>query len=93
MGLDVAKLRRGRRGLARRCLDWSEREHHLAGPLGAQFMNLLRANGWLRLSKSSRAIQITPKGWAGLKTQLDIDQKSIAHGAWALNQHGAIWAV
>jgi DNA-binding transcriptional ArsR family regulator len=93
VGLDVAKLRRGRRGLARRCLDWSEREHHLAGPLGAQFMNLLRANDWLRLSKSSRAIQITPKGWAGLKAQLDIDEKSIAHGAWALNQHRAIWAV
>jgi DNA-binding transcriptional ArsR family regulator len=78
MGLDVAKLKRGRRGLARLCLDWTEREHHLAGPLGAQFMNLLCANDWLRRSKSSRAIQITPKGWAGLKAQFDIGEKSIA---------------
>jgi len=81
MGLDVAKLKPSRRGLARQCLDWTEREHHLAGPLGAQFMNLLCANDWLRRSKSSRAILITPKGWAGLKEQLDIDERLIAHAA------------
>ena len=81
MGLDVAQLKPGRRGLARQCLDWTEREHHLAGPLGAQLMNLLCANDGLRRSKSSRAIQITPKGWAGLKAQLDIDEKSIARVA------------
>jgi DNA-binding transcriptional ArsR family regulator len=78
MGLDVAILKRCRRGLARQCLDWTEREHHLAGPLGAQFMNLLCSKDWLRRSKSSRAIQITPQGWAGLKAQLDIDETSIA---------------
>lgn len=76
MGLDVAKLRPTRSGLARQCLDWTEREHHLAGPLGVQFLSLLCSNGWLRRSTSSRAIQVTPKGWIGLKEQLGIDAAS-----------------
>jgi len=73
MGLDVAALKPTRRGMARQCLDWTERQHHLAGPLGVQFMALLCAKGWLRRHKGSRAVQVTPQGWAGLKEQLGID--------------------
>jgi hypothetical protein len=73
MGMDVTKLKPNRRGLARQCLDWTEREHHLAGPLGAQLMSVLCAKGWLRRSESSRPVKITPKGWNGLKEQLGID--------------------
>src|SRR5579871_6576093 len=32
-GLDPAVLKPGRRPLLRPCLDWTERRHHLAGPL------------------------------------------------------------
>jgi DNA-binding transcriptional ArsR family regulator len=73
MGLDVMALKPNRRGLARQCLDWTEREHHLAGPLGVQFMSLLCANGWLRRSKLSRAVRVTEKGWVGLKEQLGVE--------------------
>lgn len=72
MGLDVDRLKPSRRGLARQCLDWTEREHHLAGPLGVQLMTLLCAKGWLRRSKSARAVEVTPHGWAGLKAELGI---------------------
>ncbi len=80
IGVDVAALKptRNGNGLARQCLDWTERSHHLAGPLGVQLMRALCAAGWLRRLPSSRAIQVTPKGWAGLKAQLDIDQHSTA---------------
>ena len=77
MGFDAAQLKANRRGLARQCLDWTEREHHLAGPLGVQLMSLLCTKGWLRRVKDSRAIQVTPKGWTGLKEQLDIDTQSL----------------
>ena len=77
MGLDVAALKPTRRGLARQCLDWTERQHHLAGPLGVQFMTLLCSNGWLRRSKSSRAVEVTPKGWAGFREQLGVDRGSV----------------
>lgn len=72
IGLDVGSLRPTRRGLARQCLDWTEREHHLAGPLGVRFLGVLCERGWLRRSPSSRAVEITPQGWAGLKQQLGV---------------------
>ena len=78
MGLDVAAIRPARHGLARQCLDWTERRHHLAGPLGVQLMTIMCAAGWLRRSTLSRAIQVTPKGWAGLKAQLGVDERSVA---------------
>lgn len=77
LGLDVTQVKASRRGLARQCLDWTEREHHLAGPLGVQLLNLLCARGWLRRVKASRAIQVTPEGWVGLKEQFGVDQQSL----------------
>ncbi|MGH8781692.1 ArsR/SmtB family transcription factor [Paraburkholderia sp.] len=73
LGLDMDRLRGTRRGLARQCLDWTEREHHLAGPLGVQFMSALCENGWMRRVSASRVVQVTPVGWAGLKAELGIE--------------------
>jgi DNA-binding transcriptional ArsR family regulator len=78
MGLEVAALKPNRRGLARQCLDWTEREYHLAGPLGVQLMSRLCAIGWLRRAESSRAIHVTQKGWIGLKEEFGIDTSLFA---------------
>ena len=72
-GLDVPALKPTRRGLARQCLDWTERRHHLAGPLGVELLNVLCASGWLRRSQNSRAVQVTPQGRLELKCCLGID--------------------
>ena len=64
-----------RRGLARQCLDWTERSRHLAGPLGAAFMRALCDKGWLRRSRTSRAVDVTPKGQLELKRALDVDAR------------------
>lgn len=77
MGMNVHMLKPTRRGLARQCLDWTERQHHLAGPLGVQLMALLCKKGWLRRLKGSRAVQVTPPGWTGLKEQLGIDPSTL----------------
>lgn len=77
LGLDVADLRAGRHGIARQCLDWTERRHHLAGPLGVELLNLLCARGWLLRARNSRKVQITPEGWVGLKEQLGLTPESI----------------
>jgi hypothetical protein len=71
--MGIRGLRPSRRGLARQCLDWTERSHHLAGPLGAGLLRALCDKGWLRRSRSSRLVQITPEGHAGLKAQLGVD--------------------
>jgi DNA-binding transcriptional ArsR family regulator len=78
MGMDVAALKPNRRGLAQQCLDWTEREYHLAGPLGMQFMSWLCANGWLRRADASRAIHVTQKGRIGLKEELGVDTAPFA---------------
>ena len=73
IGLDVRAIRPTSRGLARQCLDWTERWHHLAGPLAVRFTSLLHSKGWLQRSDTSRIVIITTKGWANLKEHLDVD--------------------
>lgn len=63
--LEVAELARGRRPLARRCLDWTERRPHLAGALGAAVLDHFLQARWL-MRTSSRALRITPLGKARL---------------------------
>ncbi|MES2406446.1 MAG: winged helix-turn-helix domain-containing protein [Pseudomonadota bacterium] len=77
IGLDVLAIKPTKYGLARQCLDWTERTHHLAGPLGVQLMNRMCSMDWLHRSKSSRAILVTPIGWAELKEELGLDKSSI----------------
>ncbi|MEW5508765.1 ArsR family transcriptional regulator [Pseudomonas antarctica] len=55
----------------------SERTHHLAGPLGVQLLSALCEAGWLRRSKDSRAVRVTPKGWTQLKAQLGLDPRDL----------------
>jgi DNA-binding transcriptional ArsR family regulator len=57
---------------ARQCLDWTERKHHLAGPLGVALLRALCRNGWLRRANDSRAVRLTPKGRTALRNQLGI---------------------
>jgi len=73
IGLDVRSLKPTRRGLARQRLDWTERTHHLAGPLGVRLMSVLCASGWLRRAKGSRAVRVTPKGWVELQRHLGVN--------------------
>jgi DNA-binding transcriptional ArsR family regulator len=47
---------------ARRCLDWTERRHHVAGPVGAALAELAFARGWLRRMRGTRAVLVTPAG-------------------------------
>lgn len=78
IGLDVAGIAPTRRGLARQCLDWTERTHHLAGPLGAGLMATLCAHGWLRRSETSRAVAVTPKGWLEFRRSLGMTEDMVA---------------
>jgi len=77
LGIDLAALKPSRPGLAQQCLDWTGRPPHLSGPLGVQLLNALCEADWLRRSKNSRAVLVTPKGWAQLKAQLNLDPRSL----------------
>jgi DNA-binding transcriptional ArsR family regulator len=54
IGVDVGSLRRP---LARHCLDWSERRHHIAGPLGVALTARMIDLGWLSKVRGGRALR------------------------------------
>ncbi len=61
-GIDIAALERKDRPLCRACLDWSERRHHLAGPLAAEIFKLILERGWANRDSGSRAILFSERG-------------------------------
>lgn len=63
LGIDTSALRRGTRTLARACLDWTEREPHLAGAIGAAICEAVMARGWAM--RRDRVVEVTEVGRAG----------------------------
>jgi len=77
LGLDVAALRTQPRPLSRACMDWSERDHHLAGSLGAALAGELLRRGWLQGREASRVVVVTDAGRAGLQQLLGLDPSTL----------------
>lgn len=63
-GIDVDGLEKRNRPLCRACLDWSERRHHLSGPLGAALLRLFIDRRWARRDRETRHIRFSPHGLA-----------------------------
>lgn len=66
-GIDIDVIRKKRRSFSRPCLDWSERQHHLAGALGEQIASRLFELEWIVRLPKTRAVKITDKGRAGFR--------------------------
>lgn len=62
-----------RRPAIRYCVDWSEQRHHLAGALGRGLLTRFVDLGWIERAKTTRAVQVTDTGRAGLAETFDID--------------------
>ena len=58
LGIDLADLGRQRRPVVRGCLDWSERELHVAGALGAALASRLFDLGWIRRREGNRSVEV-----------------------------------
>jgi DNA-binding transcriptional ArsR family regulator len=71
-GIDVDRLRAGRRPLTLSCLDWSERRPHLAGSLGAAVCLQLLGRGWIVRMPEPRIVRVTASGRAGLARQFGL---------------------
>lgn len=77
VGVDLSAIRPARGVLARQCLDWTERRHHLAGPVGVELMRALCALGWIRRARGSRAVGLLPKGRREMRTQLGVEVEAV----------------
>jgi hypothetical protein len=54
------------------CLDWTERQYHLAGNFGKTFSDHLINLGWLKRCSNSRALQITQTGEKGFAAEFSL---------------------
>ncbi|HGG03951.1 MAG TPA: transcriptional regulator [Aliiroseovarius sp.] len=72
-----------RMGLARKaagaklCLDWTERRHHLSGPLAIALLQRCLDAGWVARERSGRALQITPEGYDMFQRDFGLSRASI----------------
>jgi DNA-binding transcriptional ArsR family regulator len=67
---DGSVSRRERGGQA--CLDWTERHHHIGGPLGVTLFSRLTEAGWLLQRPGTRALAVTLRGREALDRQLGV---------------------
>jgi DNA-binding transcriptional ArsR family regulator len=65
-GIELSLLARRRRPLIRGCLDWSERELHVAGSVGAALTARMFELGWLARRPRNRSVEVTVEGRRGL---------------------------
>jgi DNA-binding transcriptional ArsR family regulator len=67
-----ARVLDGRGDRATRCLDWTERRDHLAGPLGVAFFHLLVERNWIATVRHSRAMRVTIVGHMELERRIGL---------------------
>ena len=72
LGIDLAALERLRRPIVRGCLDWSERELHVAGALGAALADRFFELGWIRRRDGNRSVEVTARGRDAFSADLGV---------------------
>jgi DNA-binding transcriptional ArsR family regulator len=65
-GINIDTVRATRRRFAGACLDWTQREPHLGGSLGAAITTRMFELGWIERGKRVRSVRVTPDGREGL---------------------------
>jgi len=71
--VDLESLGRQRRPAVRGCLDWSERELHVAGGLGAALTARLFELGWIERREANRSVAVTDQGHTLFRERLGVD--------------------
>lgn len=72
LGIDIDTLKTKKRSFGHKCMDWTERKHHIAGALGAAILENFLKNDWLRRKRNTREILITSLGEIKLFDKLKI---------------------
>lgn len=71
-GIQAGELRGLRRSFARKCLDWTERHHHVGGAVGAALLTRFFELKWIARTRSSRAVRVTHEGERQFEMRLGI---------------------
>ena len=73
LGIELERLEGQRRPVIRACLDWSERELHVAGGIGAALAARLFELGWIERREANRSVAVTERGRTLLREQLGVE--------------------
>ncbi|MFY4777342.1 ArsR/SmtB family transcription factor [Metabacillus sp. RGM 3146] len=74
--IDLVSAKKKRRSFCTRCLDWSERRHHLAGALGNALLERFFELHWLERMPNTRSVKVTPLGKKGLREVFSIENSA-----------------
>ena len=87
-GISFQTIKPGRYGLARQCLDWTERRPHLAGPLGAHLLAQWCERGWFKRGRGLRLVEVTALGRRRLRQELGLTFGNHGCEPFAARRHG-----
>jgi DNA-binding transcriptional ArsR family regulator len=62
LGIPISEGQLKQPQFARKCLDWTERRHHLAGRLGSAVLARFRELEWIAPLRDTRAVRVTLEG-------------------------------
>jgi DNA-binding transcriptional ArsR family regulator len=65
--IDTDSLQELRRAFAYKCLDWTERHHHVGGAVGAALLSRFIEMKWLARMRNTRAVRVTQSGERGFE--------------------------
>ena len=72
-GIDTRPMRQQRRAFVRGCIDWTEREPHLGGSVGAAWLRCCLAEGWVKRMPATRALRLSDAGRTAFRDLLGFD--------------------
>ncbi len=75
-GADVAAIVTAPRNVAVLCRDWTENSHHIGGAVGASILSACKRMDWVRTRRGSGTVEITPKGYAGFRSDLGLNLRA-----------------
>lgn len=73
LGVNLGSVRKRKRKLCPRCLDWTERLPHVAGALGASIAGKMLERGFIVRSRHDRSVAITKVGMLFLAERLGLE--------------------
>lgn len=65
--IDTDSLHAQRRSFAHKCLDWTERHHHIGGAAGAALLSRFIEMKWVARMRDTRAVRLTHDGERGFE--------------------------
>jgi DNA-binding transcriptional ArsR family regulator len=72
LGINAQMLYGRRRAFAHKCLDWTERHHHIGGALGAALLSKFFEMDWLARMRNTRAVRVTEEGERALEHRFGV---------------------